>query len=58
MLIDLKCDRRSGNHTAVYVFLDGYRSMVRVARRRSKIPISLADAKQRYVPCGRCNPLR
>ena len=30
MLIYLKCDRRSGNHTAVYIFLDGYRSMVRV----------------------------
>ena len=26
--------------------------------RRSKIPISLADAKQRYGPCGRCNPPR
>jgi len=24
--------------------------------RRSKIPISLAEAKQRYGPCGRCNP--
>ena len=26
--------------------------------RRSKISISLADAKQRYGPCGRCNPPR
>lgn len=26
--------------------------------RRSKIPISLADAKQRYSPCSRCNPPR
>ena len=26
--------------------------------RRSKIPISLAEAKQRYGPCGRCNPPR
>lgn len=26
--------------------------------RKSKIPISLADAKQRYGPCGRCNPPR
>lgn len=25
---------------------------------RSKIPISLAEAKQRYGPCGRCNPPR
>ena len=24
--------------------------------RKSKIPIALADAKQRYGPCGRCNP--
>ena len=24
--------------------------------RRSKIPISLTEAKQRYGPCGRCNP--
>ena len=26
--------------------------------RRSKIPISLAEAKQRHSPCGRCNPPR
>lgn len=26
--------------------------------RKSKKPISLADAKQRYSPCGRCNPPR
>ena len=26
--------------------------------RRSKIEISLAEAKQRYGPCGRCNPPR
>ena len=26
--------------------------------RRSKIPISLVEAKQRYGPCGRCNPPR
>ena len=26
--------------------------------RRSKIPISLEDATQRYGPCGRCNPPR
>ena len=26
--------------------------------RRSKIPISLAKAKQRYGPCSRCNPPR
>lgn len=26
--------------------------------RRSKIPISLAEAKQRYSPCSRCNPPR
>ena len=26
--------------------------------RRSKIPISLAEAKQRYGPCSRCNPPR
>ena len=26
--------------------------------RRSKIPISLADAKQKYGPCSRCNPPR
>ena len=26
--------------------------------RRSKIPISLADAKQRYSPCSWCNPPR
>lgn len=26
--------------------------------RGSKIPISLAEAKQRYGPCGRCNPPR
>ena len=26
--------------------------------RRSKIPISLAEAKQGYGPCGRCNPPR
>ena len=25
---------------------------------RSKIPISLAEAKERYGPCGRCNPPR
>ena len=25
---------------------------------RSKIPISLAEAKQKYAPCGRCNPPR
>lgn len=25
---------------------------------RSKIPISLAAAKERYTPCGRCNPPR
>ena len=24
--------------------------------RKSKIPISLADAKLRYEPCRRCNP--
>ena len=26
--------------------------------RRSKIPISLAEAKQQYGPCSRCNPPR
>ena len=26
--------------------------------RRSKIPISLSEAKQRYGPCSRCNPPR
>ena len=26
--------------------------------RRSKIPISLAEAKGWYGPCGRCNPPR
>ena len=26
--------------------------------RRSKIPISLAEAKQKYGPCSRCNPPR
>ena len=26
--------------------------------RRSKIPIALADAKLRYGPCSRCNPLQ
>ena len=26
--------------------------------RRSKIPISLAEAKQKYSPCSRCNPPR
>ena len=26
--------------------------------RRSKIPISLAEAKERYDPCSRCNPPR
>ena len=26
--------------------------------RRSKIPISLAEAKRRYSPCSRCNPPR
>ena len=26
--------------------------------RRSKIPISLAEVKERYGPCGRCNPPR
>ena len=26
--------------------------------RRSKIPISLAEAKERYTACGRCNPPR
>ena len=26
--------------------------------RRSKIPMSLADAKRRYSPCSRCNPPR
>ena len=26
------------------------------ALRRSKIPISLAEAKQQYTPCRRCNP--
>ena len=29
-----------------------------ISLRRSKIPISLAEAKQRYGPCGRCNPPR
>lgn len=24
MLIYLKCDRRSANHTAMYIFLDGF----------------------------------
>ncbi|MDE0681648.1 MAG: hypothetical protein OXI63_01915 [Candidatus Poribacteria bacterium] len=27
-----------------------------ISLRRSKIPISLTEAKQRYGPCGRCNP--
>ena len=31
--------------------LDGCRSL-----RKSKIPISLAEAKQKYSPCNRCNP--
>ena len=29
-----------------------------ISLRRSKIPISLAEAKGRYGPCGRCNPPR
>ena len=29
-----------------------------ISLRRSKIPISLSEAKQRYGPCGRCNPPR
>ena len=33
--------------------LDGCSSL-----RRSKIPISLAEAKQQYAPCSRCNPPR
>ena len=29
-----------------------------ISLRRSKIPISLAEARERYGPCGRCNPPR
>ena len=29
-----------------------------ISLRRSKIPISMAEAKERYSPCGRCNPPR
>ena len=29
-----------------------------ISLRRSKMPISLAEAKERYSPCGRCNPPR
>ena len=29
-----------------------------ISLRRSQIPISLAEAKERYSPCGRCNPPR
>ena len=29
-----------------------------ISLRRSKIPISLTEAKGRYGPCGRCNPPR
>ena len=29
-----------------------------ISLRRSKIPISLSEAKERYGPCGRCNPPR
>ena len=29
-----------------------------ISLRRSKIPISLAEAKERYTACGRCNPPR
>lgn len=32
---------------------DGYSCL-----RRSKISISLVEAKQLYSPCGRCNPPR
>ena len=33
--------------------LDGCSSL-----RRSKIEITLSEAKERYGPCGRCNPPR
>ena len=45
---------------SVYVTRTGkkYHSGGCSSLRRSKIPISLAEAKQRYGPCSRCNPLR
>ena len=45
---------------SVYVTRTGkkYHSGGCSSLRRSKIPISLAEAKQRYGPCRRCNPPR
>ena len=44
----------------VYVTRTGkkYHREVCISLRRSKIAISLAEAKERYSPCGRCNPPR
>ena len=45
---------------SVYVTRTGkkYHSGGCSSLRRSKIPISLTEAKQRYGPCSRCNPPR
>ena len=56
----------SGESTAVesegevYVTRSGkkYHREGCISLRRSKIPISLTEAKARYGPCGRCNPPR
>ena len=51
-------DRKSGSQ--VYVTRTGkkyHRASCR-SLSKSKIPMSLAAAKQRYGPCGRCNPPR
>lgn len=48
----------TSQRVTVYVTKTGkkYHLEICSSLRRSKIPISLADAKQGYGPCSRCNP--
>ena len=57
---DLPTQDETSQEGTVYVTRTGkkYHREGCSSLRRSKLPISLADAKQRYSPCSRCNPPR
>ena len=56
----LDTEPTASENVAVYVTRTGkkYHRGSCNSLRRSKIPISLAKAKQKYSPCSRCNPPR
>ena len=55
---NIESDQNDAAQGEVYVTRSGtkYHRDGCSSLRRSKIAISLAEAKQRYGPCGRCNP--